>query len=442
MQNNLILLTDSYKTSHYNQYPPKTTQLYCYLSARKAECLFFGLQYIIKKYLVGQVITKEKIAEAKDVIDKHMGTGIFNEEGWNYILEHHKGYLPIRIYAVEEGKFYDKNQILMVITNTDAKCAWLVTYLETILLQVWYPCSVATQSLFGKRIIKDFLLQTADNLDGLDFKLHDFGCRGVSSMESAAIGGAAYLVNFKGTNTMPALSLIKDYYNSDICAYSIPAAEHSTICSWSQNNESKAYEHILSTYLNNMVSIVSDSYNIFNACDKLYHRLMPLIAKREQPFVIRPDSGDPIPQILRLFEIIEDRFGGIIYNKKSYKLLPPYIRFIWGDGINLEMIRYILEILEEEGWSADNIAFGMGGRLLQHVTRDDLGFAYKCAIAVVDGLEKAVFKQPFTDNTKSSYVFNSAEELLSKVHEREIYINGTLLTEISFEQVRENANTQ
>ncbi|TPP60065.1 Nicotinamide phosphoribosyltransferase [Fasciola gigantica] len=183
---NIILLCDSYKVSHYQQYPPGTEKVYAYFECRGGkfeEVVFFGLQYILKRSLVGQVVTTEKISEAKEILKSHFGRDLFNEDGWNYIVKNHNGYLPVRIKAVPEGSVIPIRNVLFTVENTDPNCFWLTTYIETLLVQVWYPMTVATNSRHMKRIIADYLMTTCGHLNDLPFKLHDFGFRGVSSIE-------------------------------------------------------------------------------------------------------------------------------------------------------------------------------------------------------------------------------------------------------------------
>ncbi len=363
--------------------------------------LFFGLKYYLSK-LNGKVVTLDRINEAEHFIERHMPKGTFNREGWEYILKVHNGHLPLKIKALKEGLEYPTGIPLFTVENTDPNCYWLTNFVESLLLQVWYPTTVATQSRHVRKIILNFLEKTGDpNL--IDFKLHDFGFRGASSSETAAIGGAAHLLSFKGTDTLPALSFINQYYPTLFMpGFSIPAAEHSTITSWGKSNELEAYKNMLNQYPEGIVAVVSDSYNIYEACEKLWgEELKESILNRNGTLVIRPDSGDPITVLKKVFKILGEKFGYTI-NEKTYKVLPPQIRVIQGDGVNPMSIIEILTSLEKEGWSADNISFGMGGALLQKVDRDTQKFAFKCSCAVIDGKEIDVFKDPVTDSGKKS----------------------------------------
>src|SRR5215472_11304053 len=248
---NLILQTDSYKFTHWKQYPPGTEFVYSYLESRGgmfAQTLFFGLQYYLKEYLQGQVATEQDVAEAQSFVDQHLGPGLFNREGWLHIVRNHGGRLPVAIKAVEEGSIVDVQNVLMTIENTDPACWWLPNYLETLLLKVWYPITVATLSRAIRRVFLAALERSGDPAL-IDFKLHDFGYRGVSSEETAGIGAAAHLVNFKGTDTVAGIRILRKYYESrDMEGFSIPAAEHSTITSWGRENEARAYENMLAQF--------------------------------------------------------------------------------------------------------------------------------------------------------------------------------------------------
>lgn len=401
-----MLLTDSYKISHYKQYPPNTTSVYSYFESRGGkfdDVTFFGLQFLLKNYLEGVVVTKEKIDEAEHLYNQHFGdASLFYRAGWEHILNAHGGKLPVRIKAVPEGVSIPVHNALITVENTDPACFWLTNFLETLLVQVWYGSTVATQSRAIKKLILQYLEETGDP-ELISFKLHDFGFRGVSSVESASIGGAAHLVNFKGTDTVAALSFIQQYYNTnEVFGFSIPASEHSTITSWGKENEAKAYNNMLTQYSKGLVAIVSDSYDIYNACEKLYGEVLKdKILNREGTLVVRPDSGEPKEVVLKVVSILGEKLG-YTTNAKGYKVLNPHIRVIQGDGVNYESITEILETLKANGWSADNIGFGMGGALLQKLDRDTQKFAFKCSCATVDGEDRDVFKDPVTDPGKRS----------------------------------------
>lgn len=403
---NSIIDTDSYKASHFLQYPPDAQQSFFYLESRGAErdwneTLFFGLQYLLKNYFLAPV-TREMVEEAREVITAH---GLsFNFEGWLKIAEKFGGKLPLRVRAVPEGSVVPLKNVLMTVETTDDDFCWLASWFETQMMRLWYPITVATQSFFIKKHIFNLLRETADDASAeIGFKLHDFGSRGVSSQETSAIGGAAHLVNFQGTDTMTALLLMRKFYNAPMAGFSIPAAEHSTITSWGREAETDAYRNMLRHFAkpNALVAVVSDSWDIYNAVENIWgEQLRQEIIDSGATVVIRPDSGDPVEVVTKVAKILGEKFGTEI-NSKGYKVLKN-VRIIQGDGINEDSIADILASLKAEGFSATNIAFGMGGALLQKVNRDTLRFAYKCSALEIGGKWRDVYKQPITDSGKSS----------------------------------------
>lgn len=457
MTENLILNIDSYKASHYLQYPPQTQYVSSYIESRGgkyANGVFFGLQIFLKQYL-SKPITLANIDEAEQILTAH---GLpFCRENWEYIVKAHDGYLPLRIQAVPEGYIIPTQNVICQVINTDPKCGWLTSYMETAILRaVWYPMTVATISWHCRQVIHKYMKKTADNLDGIDFKLHDFGARGVSSCESAAIGGLAHLVNFKGTDTVPALLLGRDYYAEPIAGFSIPAAEHSTMTSWGQSREKAAYENMLDTFSGEgkAVAVVSDSYDLWHAIDHIWgEELREKVINNGGTIVIRPDSGDPVRTSLEAVERLMDKFGYEI-NSKGYRILPSYIRVIQGDGINAESLENILKTLKNNKLSADNIAFGMGGSLLQKLNRDTMRFAMKASYACVDGEWRDVFKDPVTDSGKRSkrgrlalvktekggYKTIREENLNGEPNElKVVFENGKLIEDWSLQTIRRRA---
>ena len=275
--NKLLCFADAYKQSHHKFYPPNTEYIYSYLEARGGkdneykDVVFFGLEYLLRKYFTGQFVTIEDVIEAKEYFRKFFDRDdVFNYDGWMYIAEHHNGRLPIIIKAPKEGSVIPIRNILMSVENTDPKCAWLTNWVETELLHLWYSCTVATISRECKKTILQWLIHNGTP-ESINYKLVDFGQRGVSSLESAGIGGAAHLVNFNTTDTLAGVDMIRHYYDSEsIIGCSIPATEHSTIISWGTDKERAAYENVLDKYPNGLVACVSDSYDILNACENIW----------------------------------------------------------------------------------------------------------------------------------------------------------------------------
>jgi len=401
---NILLASDSYKISHWRQYPKGTQRVYSFMESRggvHADVTFFGLQYLLTRYLEGPVVTAEDLAEATDFYRAHFGADLLNVDGWQHIIDKHGGRLPVEICAVPEGTVVPVRNVLMTIENTDPKVPWLTNFLETLLCQVWYPVTVATQSRAMRKLILDALEHTGDP-SLVDFKLHDFGFRGSTSVESAGIGAAAHLVNFKGTDTVAGLVLARDYYSEPMAGFSVPASEHSTITSWGREHEVDAYRNMLDQFPTGLVACVSDSYDIYAACRDLWGtELRDRVLSRDGCLVVRPDSGDPPTVVVTVLDILGEKFGFTI-NEKGYRVLDPHVRVIQGDGIDYEMLGKILSAMERARWSADNVAFGSGGGLLQKVNRDTQKFAIKCSAVQINGEWRDVLKDPVTDPGKKS----------------------------------------
>src|SRR5277367_1689724 len=353
MHGNFLLRTDSYKFTHWKQYPPKTERVYSYVESRGgmfAETVFFGLQYYLKRYLAGNVFSQKDIDEAEGFCDQHfVHPGHFNRAGWEYILKKYGGRLPVEIKAVPEGTVVPTHNVLLTMENTDDECAWLTNYLETLLLKVWYPITVCTLSREMKRTMHSFLERSGDP-SLLPYKVHDFGYRGVSSEETAAIGGAAHLVNFQGTDNVSGPLMVRDFYGAkSMSGFSIPAAEHSTITAWGKDHEADAYENMLKQYPDGLVSCVSDSFDILKACAEIWGmRLRDQVLARDGVVVIRPDSGDAKKVLLEVFDVLGARFGFEV-NVKGYRVINPKVRVIQGDGVNYWTINDILTTITRAG---------------------------------------------------------------------------------------------
>jgi len=399
---NIILNSDSYKYSQWVQYPPGTQYVYSYIESRGGRydrLVFFGLQAFLREYMTTP-ITRKMINQAADIMSLHGEP--FNREGWDYILNVHGGILPVEIKSVDEGSVMYLKNVLVSIVNTDPKCFWLTSFLETALLRaIWYPTTVATNSYHSKEIIMKSLEKTGDP-SLIDFKLHDFGARGVSSLESAALGGAAHLINFMGTDTVSGVLAAMEYYDAAVCGFSIPAMEHSTVTSWGRENEVESYRNMLKNYgkEGKILACVSDSYDIYKACKLWGTELKQEVLDSKAVVVVRPDSGNPSEVVVNCLRILEKYFGSVT-NSKGFKVLNN-VRVIQGDGIDHTSIRSILFCMEIAGFSADNVAFGQGGALLQQVNRDTLEFAMKCSAVMVDGKWIDVYKDPITSSAKRS----------------------------------------
>lgn len=395
----ILYNTDSYKVGMFKQYPANTEFVYSYISSRGGkhkETVILGMQAFIQEYL-SKPITKEEVEEAAGFwaalslpFPKQQLLDMVDDTG---------GFWPVAIRAVPEGTVVPVNNVVAVVYNTHPKYYFATTWIETSLLRaIWYPSTIATNSREVKKTILKYLEATGTPED-IDFKLHDFGARGVSSFESSMIGAAAHLSIFRGTDTMVANLFIKKYFgDTEMRGLSIPASEHSTITSWGRENEFQAYNNMADVH-DGIFACVSDSYDIYKAC-QMWNVHAPMLKARGTTVVVRPDSGNPLGVIPKCLEILSEGFGKTL-NDKGYYVLDG-ARLIWGDGIGPEMVDKILCEITHYGWSADNIAFGMGGGLLQDVVRDDQKWAMKASYATIDGKGVEVYKDPITDPGKTS----------------------------------------
>ena len=462
MSKNILLSTDSYKASHYLQYPEGTEYVSSYIESRGGkwdETVVFGLQMFLKEYLT-KPFTQEDLDEADAFWNAHGEP--FNREGWQYILNEYDGYMPVRIQAVPEGTVLPTCNVMVQVQNTDPKVPWLTSFLETSLLRaLWYPTTVATNSFAAKRVIYDALNETAEDADvEIMFKMHDFGARGVSSGESAGIGGCAHLVNFMGTDTVEGVLYARKYYGEEMAGFSIPASEHSTITTWGgPEGEIDAFRNMIKQFgkPDSMLAVVSDSYNIYNACENLWGgKLLQEVKDSGALVIVRPDSGDPTKVPIECVKILMNKVG-YETNDNGYKVLPQYFRVIQGDGITVDTIKQILDNMQAEGLSASNIAFGQGGGLLQQIDRDTLKFAMKASAIKVNGKWHDVYKQPIDqpdkvskkgrlaltnscgigacgwDTVRENEVYGSENML------QDVFLNGKLLVNDSFANIRERA---
>jgi nicotinamide phosphoribosyltransferase len=459
----VIIDSDSYKTSHWMQYPKDTQYVHSYLESRGGpfdDIICTGLQPILNLIEKSPVCATD-IQLGKSMIVPHMGGGIqnFNEEGWEHILRDHGGRLPLHIKAIPEGTRIAPHNALVTVINTCPKCYWLVNYMETTLMRMWYPTTVATLSHAIRKIIMEYL-QMSGTPELIDFMLQDFGSRGSTCREAAGIGASSHALIFKGSDTMVALPhLFREYMAQIMPLFSVPASEHSTITSWGREHEVEAIRNMMTSYPTGIVSIVSDSFNIFEACAEIFGtQLKAMVENRDGVTVIRPDSGDINSTILRCLDILAEKFGTET-NSKGFRILPKFIRLLQGDGMNIHSIRALCRAITDSGWSLDNMAcFGMGGKLLQSVDRDTCKFAFKCsARGDNEGIWHDVYKDPITDPGKVSqkgilavkYNMSNDVGAFRTVsvkpgsqafgdHLRTVFLDGFCKNRITFEEAKEN----
>ncbi|QLB16322.1 nicotinate phosphoribosyltransferase [Mannheimia varigena] len=475
------LLCDFYKTSHRIQYPEGSQFLYSTFTPRSnAKALFlhrvvsFGFQAFIMKYLIHYFNDNFFSRSEFEVVTEYtrfIADTLQIEDSGEHIAQLHQlGYLPIRIKAIPEGKSVAIKVPMMTIENTHPDFFWLTNYLETLInVSLWQPITSASIAFAYRKALMQFSEQTCDDNSHLPFQSHDFSMRGMGSLESAETSGAGHLTSFLGTDTIPAISFVEAYYGSkNLIGTSIPASEHSVMSSHGVD-ELPTFRYLMSKYPNNMLSIVADTTDFWhNITVNLPLLKAEILARPESAkIVIRPDSGDFFAIICGdataeteherkgLIECLWDIFGGKI-NNKGYKVLNPHIGAIYGDGVTYEKMVKILGGLEAKGFASSNIVFGVGAQTYQRNTRDTLGFAIKATSITINGVEKAIFKAPKTDDglkksqkgrvkviTLENYVDgltaldDFSDDLLEVVFE-----NGKLVKETNFDEIRQNISVQ
>lgn len=434
--------TDSYKLSHKGFMEQGTTKIYSNLTARSSKHLpvvksrfdekvvFFGLQYFIKEYLIDEWNNKffsqpkdKVIGKFKRLIDAYLGVGAVPISHFEAL--HDLGYLPIQIKALEEGSRVNIKVPVLTIVNTHEDFAWLTNYLETVLsCSLWKPMTTATIIYEYRKLINEYALKTTGSLDFTMFQAHDFSFRGQGNRHDAAINGAAFLLSSCGTDTIPALELLEDYYGADVTkefvATSVPASEHSIQCSGTAvRGEFESFKKwITEDYPTGIVSLVSDGFDYWKVLTDYIPRLKDDILTRPvneiglSKVVIRPDSGNPVDIICGThirttdistveekgsIEILWEIFGGTV-TEQGYKVLDSHIGLIYGDSITLEVAQEIFKRLEAKGFAATNVVLGVGSYTQQYLTRDSLGLAVKATYTEVDGKGYELFKDPVTDS--------------------------------------------
>lgn len=469
---NPLLLTDSYKVAHQEQYCPGTTKVYSYLMTRSDKefknVSFVGLQYYLKQYLsikltpeMGEEFIETQtavIGNCSDLIKKNIRALC------------KLGYFPLEIKAVEEGTVLPTKNVVLTITNTLPEFYWVPGFVESLLLKVWYSCSVASCSLNYREMVEKYFNLTVDeDMYGLKmFQSHDFGYRGSDTEESAAISGFAHLTNFLGSDTISARKFSKEFYGAiEPIMLSVPASEHSTACSFGRTNELDFFRHMLKTYPTGIVSIISDTWNLWNVLTNIAVELKDEILAREGKVVFRPDSGNPeliingdpnapedSPENLGAIRLLDKLFGSTI-NSKGYKVLLPSVGLIYGDAIYRERYERILARMMEQGYAASNLVIGVGG-IMRNFTRDSLGMALKATYVEVNGEQREIEKDPITDQKKKSHKGliqlirnnNGVYETRDRVTWEEekqgelktVFLNGKITKEFTLSEIRERVN--
>lgn len=493
MITNPLTSIDFYKSDHRRQYPVGTTEVYSNFTARSArlgkllsknydnKIIFFGLQYFIKDFLIDawqeNFFKKPKdrvIAAYKRRMDFSLGKDAIDTSHISAL--HDLGYLPIKIKALPEGMRVPIGVPVLTIVNTHPDFFWLTNYIETIISSyLWKPTTSATTAFEYKKILADYANKTGSPRDAIQFQAHDFSFRGMSGLQDAAMSGAAHLTSFFGTDSVPAIDLVEDYYGAnaeaEIVGCSVPATEHSVMCMGMQDGELATFKRLLTElYPSGIVSIVSDTWDFWKVVTEYTVALKQEILNRDGKVVIRPDSGDPVkiivgdpdapkdsPEYKGAVECLWDVFGGTI-TEKNYKALDSHIGLIYGDSITLERAENILHGLAKKGFASCNIVFGVGSYTYQHVTRDNFGFAMKATSGVVNGQRRDIFKNPKTDsgtkksakgllrvekNGNSIVLYDNQTEDQEKQGLLEVvFENGKLLKSTSLSDIRKRINME
>lgn len=423
-------MKDGYKADHRRQYPDNTELVVANLTARKSripeidKIVFFGLQYFIKEYLQKEwdeeFFTQPKgliISKYKRRIEHYLGKDAITYDHIEAL--HDLGYLPIEILAVSEGELVPIGVPSMVIMNTKPEFFWLTNFLETILsCCIWQSITSATLAFEYRKLLTKYAKKTVGNDSFVPFQGHDFSMRGMSSLESACMSGAGHLLSFVGTDTIPTIDYLEEYYNAncetELIGCSVPATEHSVMCMGGKDDEIGTFEHLLSLYPKGIVSVVSDTWDFWKVITEFLPQLKDKIMARDGKLVIRPDSGDPVdiicgihpldlnnthtePERKGLIECLWETFGGT-YSPQGFRVLDSHIGAIYGDSITLTRAKEICERLEKKGFASTNIVLGIGSYTYQYNTRDTFGFAVKTTYGKVNGEERELFKEPKTDN--------------------------------------------
>ncbi|GAA4278665.1 nicotinate phosphoribosyltransferase [Aquimarina mytili] len=475
---NPLLLTDGYKLGHKEQYPLGTTKVYSNWTPRKSRVagidhvVFFGLQYFIKEYLIKQFDSgfflqpKETVtAEYKKYVDNYLGL--------DYDIKHIEdlhdlGYLPIEIKALPEGTEVPIRVPMFTVVNTKPEFFWLTNYLETLLSSIiWQPCTSATIAKRYRKILTQYALETdKENLEFVTWQGHDFSMRGMSGTESSILSGMGHALAFSGSDTLPVAKAYETFYNTDVTKElvigSVNATEHSVMCAGSKEDEIGTFKRLLNTYPKGILSVVSDTWDLWKVLTEYLPELKKEILDRDGKLVIRPDSGDPVdiicgcehenPIISKgVIELLWDEFGGTI-NEQGYKVLNPKIGAIYGDSITIERAIQICEHLKKKGFASTNVVLGIGSFTYQYNTRDTFGFAMKATYVEVNGEGREIFKDPITDDgTKKSakglinlYQKNGQITLKDQVSQEEeskgllqtVFIDGKLIVDDNLTQIR------
>lgn len=472
----MIEAIDGYKIDHRRQYPEGTEYVYSNFTPRSSrvegvdKVVFFGLQAFLSQYLGilfdATFFDRSGAIDAyKELIDGYLGPNDIDMDHLHALKE--LGYLPLEFKALPEGTLTPLGVPMFTVENTHEDFAWLVNYIETLLSsEIWMPCTSATTAYYIKKDLLTWAETTGGPLEFVDFQGHDFSFRGLPGLTAASASGAAHLLSFKGTDTIPSIRWIEAFYGGDngFIAGSVPATEHSVMCAGGEESERETYERLLKLYPTGIVSVVSDTWDLWKVLRETLPSLKDEIMARDGKLVVRPDSGNPVDILCGktygrtedeqkgVVEILWDVFGGTV-NEAGYKELDSHIGVIYGDSINRDRANEICRRLAAKGFATTNVVFGIGSFNYQYVTRDTFGFAMKATSVVINGEQRDIFKKPVTDDGGKFSARgrlavidgNNGLELLQGVNEpvfedllQTVWKDGKFVKKYSFADVREN----
>ena len=440
MKMNSLFLTDGYKTGHHQQYPKGTNRVYSNWTPRGNKyaprgcdkVVSFGQQMVVK-WLVDH-FDENFFSKPKEEVCGEMKTELSMYLGTDYDVTHFEdlhdlGYLPIEVKSIEEGVEVPLRIPMLTVQNT-GDFGWVTNFLETILSNMlWQPMTSATIALLYKRILMQGAIETdRHNAAFVDFQGHDFSMRGMGGFMSTVLSGLGHATSFSGSDSLPVIAASRQYYNEEgFVVASVNATEHSVMCAGTKGDELGTFRRLMDTYPTGILSIVSDTWDLWTVVTEYLPTLRDEILSRDGKIVIRPDSGDPVdilcgynslttdefkgkaitvgdahPANKGLIELLWETFGGTV-NGQGYKVLDPRIGAIYGDSITPDRARQIINRLKLKGYASTNVVLGIGSYTYQYNTRDTFGFAMKATYVEVEGKGREIFKDPITDDgTKKS----------------------------------------
>jgi nicotinamide phosphoribosyltransferase len=422
---------------------------------------------------------EEVISEIKQEMSWYLGT---EYDVSHFEKLHDLGYLPIHVKGIEEGTLVPIKVPVLTIYNTEPEFYWVTNYLETIISNLlWKPMTSATIAYQYRKVLTQWMLKTdPERAWFIDWQGHDFSMRGMDSIAATISSGLGHATSFMGSDSLPVIHGARKFYGAQgPVVGSVNATEHSVMCAGSKEDEIGTFRRLLETYPTGILSVVSDTWDLWKVCTEHVVTLKEEIMARDGKLVIRPDSGDPVdiicglnskppimidsellkskdvhnePKVKGVIELLWDVFGGTV-NEQGYKVLDSHIGAIYGDSITIDRAEEICKRLESKGFASTNIVLGVGSFTYQYNTRDTFGFAMKATYVEVDGEGREIFKDPITDDgTKKSAtgllsVFKD-DNLVYRLHDhcdwdteskgelQTIYKDGTLRNVVSFEEIR------